>query len=138
MSSPSSKRLLVGLTIFVLVIALGELVALFMDYQNNTYLQQYVTSNRPLIFEQTIGLLLFGIGAAFLALKVSTLTPTGKLARTARRVWGLSPIFAAVVALVLWVSVFSEPEHVWEDSVAKGCDFGTRDYGGRKVNASST
>jgi putative ABC transport system permease protein len=99
---------LVGLTIFVLVIAIGELVALFMDYQNNTYLQQYVTSNRPLIFEQTIGLLLFGIGAAFLTLKVPTLTPTGKLARTTRRVWGLSPIFAAVAALILWVSVFSQ------------------------------
>jgi putative ABC transport system permease protein len=108
LSSASSKRLSVGLAIFVLVIGLGELIALLMDYQNNNYLQEYVANNRLLIFEQTIGLLLFAIGSAFVALKVSTFSPSGKLVRMTRRISGLSPIFASVVALILWVSFLSQ------------------------------
>ncbi len=108
MSSATPKRSFVGLTIFVLIISLGELVALIMDYQRNNYLQQYVANNRPLILEEITGLLLFGIGSAFLALKASSFKPRGRTARAIRRVRGLSPIIAAIIALILWLSVFSQ------------------------------
>jgi putative ABC transport system permease protein len=106
--SSNPKRLYLGLTIFVLIIAVGELIALLLDYQNNTYLRQYVATNSALIFEQTIGLLLFGIGSAFLALKVSAFTPSGKMGRATRRIRGLSPIIAVIIALILWFSVFGQ------------------------------
>src|SRR5947208_13920242 len=78
-----------------------------MDYQNNSYLQQYVSNNMPLIFEQIIGLALLGSGSAFLAYKASTASPSGKLERASRRIRGLSPIIAVIIALVLWLAVFS-------------------------------
>jgi len=78
-----------------------------MDYQNNTYLQQYVSNNRPLIFEQIIGLALLGSGSAFLAYKLSNARPTGRLGRASRRIRGLSPIIAVISALVLYFTVYS-------------------------------
>jgi len=78
-----------------------------MDYQNNSYLQQYVSINMSLIFEQIIGLALLSSGSAFLAYKLSTARPTGRLGRASRRIRGLSPIIAVIIALVLWFAVFS-------------------------------
>jgi len=78
-----------------------------MDYQNNSYLQQYVSNNMPLIYEQIIGLALLGSGSAFLAYKLSTAKPTGKLERASRRLRGLSPIIAVIIALILYFTVFS-------------------------------
>ena len=78
-----------------------------MDYQNNTYLQQYVSNNMPLIFEQIIGLALLSSGSAFLAYKLSNARPTGRLGWASRRIRGLSPIIAVIIALVLYFTVFS-------------------------------
>src|SRR5438128_9750116 len=78
-----------------------------MDYQNNIYLQQYVSNNMHLIFEQIIGLALLGSGSAFLAYKLSNARPTGRLGRASRRIRGLSPIIAVVSALVLYFTVYS-------------------------------
>jgi len=78
-----------------------------MDYQNNSYLQQYVSNNMPLIFEQIIGLALLGSGSAFIAYKLFNARPTGRLGRAFRRIRGLSPIIAVIIALVLWFAVFS-------------------------------
>jgi len=107
LSATRSRSLLISLTVLVTIIALGELFALLMDYQNNSYLQQYVSNNMPLIFEQIIGLALLGSGSAFLAYKASTARPSGKLERASRRIRGLSPIIAVIIALVLWFAVFS-------------------------------
>ena len=107
MSSTRSKPLLISLTVLVAIIALGELFALLLDYQNNFYLRQYVSNNMPLIFEQIIGLTLLGSGSAYLAYKLSTARPTGRLGRASRRIRGLSPIIAVIVALVLWFSTLS-------------------------------
>ena len=60
-----------------------------------------------LIFEQIIGLALLSSGSAFLAYKLSTARPTGRLGRASRRIRGLSPIIAVIIALVLWFAVFS-------------------------------
>jgi putative ABC transport system permease protein len=107
LSSNRSRPLLISLTVLVAIIALGELFALFLDYQNNSYLRQYVSNNMPLIFEQIIGLALLGSGLAFLAYKFSTARPTGRLGRASNRIRGLSPIIAVIIALVLYFTVFS-------------------------------
>src|SRR5438105_14746091 len=78
-----------------------------MDYQNNSYLQQYVSNNMSLIFEQIIGLALLGSRSAFLAYKLSNSRPTGRLGRASRRIRGLSPIIAVISALVLYFTIFS-------------------------------
>jgi putative ABC transport system permease protein len=106
LSSTRSRPLLISLTVLVAVIALGELFALLLDYQNNAYLRQYVSNNIPLIFELIIGLALLGSGIAFLAYKLSTARPTGRLGRASRRIRGLSPIIAVIIALVLYFTVF--------------------------------
>ena len=107
MSSTRSRPLLISLTVIVAIIALGELLALLLDYQNNSYLRQYVSNNMLPIYEQIIGLVLLASGIAFLAYKASTARPTGRLGRASRRIRGLSPIIAVIIALVLWFAVFS-------------------------------
>jgi putative ABC transport system permease protein len=107
MSASSSKPFLIGLTVLVLIIALGELFALFLDYQNNGYLQQYVSNNSSLILEQTTGLLLSAAVLGFLAYKIATARPTGRIGRASHRMTALSPIIAGLIALVLWFSLFS-------------------------------
>ncbi len=107
MSSNRSRPLLIGLTVLVAIIAIGELFALLMDYQNNSYLRQYVSNNMSLIYEQIIGLALLGSGSAFLAYKLSTARPIGRLGRASRRIRGLSPIIAVIIALILYFTVFS-------------------------------
>ncbi len=107
MSSTRSTPLLIGLTVLVAIIALGELLALFLDYQNNSYLRQYVSNNMLLIFEQIIGLALLGSGTAFLTYKFSTARPTGRLGRASHRIRGLSPIIAVIIALIFYFTVFT-------------------------------
>src|SRR2546426_6038843 len=107
LSSTRSRPLLISLTVIVAIIALGELLALLLDYQNNSYLRQYVSNNMLPIYEQIIGLVLLASGIAFLAYKASTARPTGRLGRASRRIRGLSPIIAVIIALVLWFAVFS-------------------------------
>ena len=107
MSSNRSRPLLISLTVLVAIIALGELLALILDYQNNFYLRQYVSNNTPLLFEQIIGLALLGSGSGFIAYKLSTARPTGRLGRASRRISGLSPIIAVVIALIFYFTVFT-------------------------------
>jgi putative ABC transport system permease protein len=107
LSSTRSRPLLVSLTVLVAIIALGELLALLLDYQNNSYLRQYVSNNTTLIFEQIIGLALLGAGSGFLAYKLSKASPTGRLGRASHRIRGLSPIIAVITALILYFTVFS-------------------------------
>jgi len=107
LSSNRSRPLLISLTVLVAIIALGELFALLLDYQNNFYLRQYVSNNTPLIFEQIIGLAVLGSGSGFIAYKLSTARPTGRLGRASRRIRGLSPIIAVIIALIFYFTVFS-------------------------------
>jgi putative ABC transport system permease protein len=107
MSASSSKPFLIGLTVLVLIIALGELFALFQDYQNNSNLQQYVSSNSSVILEQTTGLLLSAAAVGFLAYKMATARSTGRIGRLSHRITALSPIIAGFIALILWFSLFS-------------------------------
>ena len=106
LSASRSRSILVGLTVLVLIIALGELLALFLDYQNNIYLRQYVSNNNSLLYEQIIGLVLVATGCAFFAYKASTAKPRGRLGRLSLRLRSLSPLIAGFVALILWVTLF--------------------------------
>ncbi len=106
-SASRSRSILVGLTVLVLIIALGELLALILDYQNNIYLQQYVANNSSLLYEQIIGLVLAATGCAFLAYKASTAKPAGRLGRVSLRLRSVSPLIAGFIALIFWITIFS-------------------------------
>lgn len=107
MSSTRASSLLKSLTVFIAIIALGELLALLLEYQNNSYLRQYVSNNMALIDQQIIGLALLGFGSSYLAYRLSTSKPTGRLGRASRRFRGLSPIVAVIIAVILYITVFS-------------------------------
>jgi putative ABC transport system permease protein len=107
LSASNSRPYLTGLTVLVLIIALGELLALVLDYQNNSYLRQYVSNNGALILEQTIGLVLVAAGIGYLAYKFSTAKPTGRIGRWSHRIGSLSPTIAGLIALILWFSLLT-------------------------------
>jgi hypothetical protein len=107
LSSNRSRPFLISLTVLVAIIALGELFALLLDYQNNFYLRKYVSDNTLLIFEQIIGLALVSSGSAFLAYKLSTTKASGRLGQASRRIRGLSPLIAVAIALILYFAVFT-------------------------------
>ena len=104
MSSTRASPLLKTLTVFIAIIALGELLALLLEYQNNSYLRQYVSNNMAPIDQQIIGLALLGFGSSYLAYKLSASKPTGRIGRASRRLRGLSPIIAVIIALILYIT----------------------------------
>lgn len=54
-----------------------------------------------------MGLLILATGIGLLVYKVSTATPTGRVGRVSRRILGLSPLLAGLIALILWTVFFS-------------------------------
>jgi putative ABC transport system permease protein len=107
LTSSSSRSYLIGVTILVLIITLGELVALALNYQNNSYLRQYISNNATLILEQTIGLVIAAAGIGYLAYKFSTVRPTGRVGRWSRRIVSFSPLIAGLIALIIWFTLLS-------------------------------
>src|SRR2546425_3121368 len=65
----SSQARWIGILVFLLVISLGELTALILNYQNNFYLRQYISTNFGATAVTTVGLLVFASGAAYLVSK---------------------------------------------------------------------
>ena len=65
----SSQARWIGILVFLLVISLGELTSLILNYQNNFYLRQYVSDNLSATVVITVGLLVFASGAAYLVSK---------------------------------------------------------------------
>ena len=65
----SSQARWIGVLVFLLVISLGELTALILNYQNNFYLRQYVSDNLSATVAITVGLLVFASGTAYLVSK---------------------------------------------------------------------
>jgi putative ABC transport system permease protein len=107
LSSTRASPLLKILTVFIAIIALGELLALLLEYQNNSYLREYISNNMTLIDQQIIGLALLGFGSSYLAYKLSTSKPTGRLGRASRRLRALSPVITVIIALILYVTIFT-------------------------------
>ena len=56
-TGPSQARW-IAIFVLVLILALAELAALILDYQNNMYLRQYVSDNLGMIVAGSIGLLM--------------------------------------------------------------------------------
>ena len=93
MSEPrSSHARLVGIVVFLLVLALGELAAIILNYQNNLFLRQYVSDNFTLTLEVTAGVLLVAAGLGYL---VSLRTAPGR-----PRVRARVPAFARIGSFV--------------------------------------
>jgi len=65
----SSQARWIGVLVFLLVISLGELTALILNYQNNFYLRQYVSDNLSATIVISVGLLVFASGTAYLVSK---------------------------------------------------------------------
>src|SRR5216684_3598527 len=65
----SSQARWIGIIVFLLTISLGELTALILNYQNNFYLRQYISTNFGTTVLSTVGLLVFASGAAYLVSK---------------------------------------------------------------------
>src|SRR5207245_697285 len=65
----SSQARWIGILVFLLVISLGEFAALILNYQNNFYLRQYISTNFGATAVTTAGLLAFASGAAYLVSK---------------------------------------------------------------------
>src|SRR2546428_4470771 len=65
----SSQARWLAILVFLLTISLGELTALILNYQNNFYLRQYMSTNFGTTVLSTVGLLVFASGAAYLVSK---------------------------------------------------------------------
>ncbi|TMI54225.1 hypothetical protein E6H13_01240, partial [Candidatus Bathyarchaeota archaeon] len=78
MSKPGSYQARwIGILVFLIVISLGELLALILDYQNNFYLRQYVSDNLSATIVITVGLLVFASGTAFIVSKLGAAGAAG-------------------------------------------------------------
>jgi len=96
------RGLLLGLIVFLSIIALGELYALYLNYQNNFFLRQFVSENQTRLLVQATGLFVLGLGAAYLSYLFSQAKPTSRAGRYSRKVLALSPFIAGTVAFLLW------------------------------------
>jgi len=65
----SSQARWIGILVFLIVISLGELLALILNYQNNVYLRQYVSDNLSATIVITVSLLVFASGTAYIVSK---------------------------------------------------------------------
>jgi RND superfamily putative drug exporter len=65
----SSRARWIGTIVLLLIISLGELAALILDYQNNAYLRQYVSGNIATIAATAGGLVALGLGSGYLVSK---------------------------------------------------------------------
>jgi putative ABC transport system permease protein len=103
-SGRHGSPLLLGLIIFLLIIALGELFTLYLNYQNDFFLRQFVSENQTRLVVQVAGLLVLGLGAGYLSYRFSRAKPTSRAGRYSRKVLSFSPFIAGLAALLLWFS----------------------------------
>ena len=102
-SNPSrSKARLVGVLVLLLIISLGELVALVLEYQNNSYLRQYVSANLSGTIEASLGLLALGAVAGYAVSRRLRGGERGPSAPTFSRI-GLFVTRRHRLVVVLWI-----------------------------------
>src|SRR3989442_9903340 len=106
-SIPKSRPLLLAVAVLLLVISLGELYALFTEYQNNFFLREYVSENPASISIRILGLLVLGLGAGSLTYLSARAKPTSRAGLMSRRILSFAPILAVLFGLALWFSVLS-------------------------------
>ncbi len=97
-----SRPFLVALATLLLIIALGELYALYLQYENNVYFQQYVSENQTPLLVQATGLIALALGGAYLSYLAVRAKPASRMGRFSRKLLSFSPVIAGVAALALW------------------------------------
>src|SRR5713226_8832710 len=103
-----SRPFLIALATLLSIIALGELYALYLQYQNNRYFRQYVSDNFTGVLVQALGLVVLGIVAAYLSYLFNKARPTSRAGRFSRKVFSFSPLIAGLIALILWFAALSQ------------------------------
>lgn len=99
---------LLAFAIFLLIIAIGEGVALFSDYQNNLYLQTYASANSTIILTEIISLLILAVLLSYIVTRASRAATTSRLGQFGRRIASLLPIISGVFAMILWFIILSK------------------------------
>jgi putative ABC transport system permease protein len=99
--------LLLALVLFLSVIALGELYGLYLNYQNDFFLRQFVSENQTRLLVQFTGLLVLALGAAYLSYLFSRAKPASRAGRYSRKILSFSPFIAGLAALLLWFGALS-------------------------------
>src|SRR5262245_34254989 len=105
MSARSSRPFLTGLLVVLTVLALAGFVALFNDYQNNSYFREYVGDHARLIMEQVVVVGVFASVAGFFAYMASGAQKTSRLGRFSYKIKSLFPIIAGVAAFLFWFTL---------------------------------
>src|SRR5712692_2486232 len=103
-----SRPFLIALATLLSIIALGESYALYLQYQNNRYFRQYVSDNFTGVLVQALGLVVLGIGAAYLSYLFNKARPTSRAGRFSLKVFSFSPLIAGLIALILWFAALSQ------------------------------
>src|SRR2546430_12464356 len=105
----SRKRTpLLALAIFLLIVAIGEGVALFSDYESNVYLRDYAAANPTTILAEISGLIVVAVFLSFIVTRASRAAATSRLGRFGHRIASLLPILSGLFAMVLWFVVVSK------------------------------
>jgi putative ABC transport system permease protein len=84
------------------VISLGELYALYLNYQDNFFMRQFISENQNRLLVQAAGLLVSGLGAGYLSYLFSRAKPTSRAGRYSRKVLSFSPFISGLAALLVW------------------------------------
>src|SRR2546422_8779165 len=94
----SRKRTpLLALAIFLLIVAIGEGVALFSDYESNVYLRDYAAANSTTILAEISGLIVVAVFLSFIVTRASKAAATSRLGRFGHRIASLLPILSGQI-----------------------------------------
>lgn len=102
----SSHARWIGTLVFLLIVSLGEFVALVLNYQNNFYLRQYFSDNLGTTVEMIVGLLVFASGAAYLVSKKLGVTTQGPRVPTFARIGSFVGRRYKLI-IVFWILLFA-------------------------------
>src|SRR5207245_6264981 len=106
-SRSQRRSFLVGLIVFLSMIALGELYALYLNYQNDFFLRQFVSENQTWLLVQAAGLLVVGLGAGYLSYLFSRAKPTSRAGRYSRKLLSFSSLVIGLAAVLMWSGVLT-------------------------------
>src|SRR5256884_2983158 len=105
-TGPSQARW-IAIFVLVLIMALAELAALILDYQNNMYLRQYVSDNLGMIVAGSIGLLMIaGIAGYAVSRKLGIPKTSGPRVPTFARIGSFVGRRYKLI-IVFWILLFA-------------------------------